>query len=476
MRRGALPEDEQVFRNRLSVALFACMVVAGCSKSNEPAQEGGASAPVDTVAGTHSAPQPQEQVPPREGLIKTEKGWYDPQTHKVIPFDTTAAATPPPAPIDWRTGEANLLSDHVQLTDPAMFSRAGEAYFDAGLHWIIFQASPRAQMKDGEDAPYGMYVAKLRKETDANGQERIVGLDTPIRVSAAGSHNTCGYFNPAEPWRIMFGSTIIEPVAPETAGYQRGGSRYAWAFPAEMEICTRVVQEIFDTYRPAPKLTTELDFLPGEYVAKPLFARPGGYDAECAYSPDGRWIVFSSIDPKTLDADLWIANTQTGQLVRVTDAPGYDGGPFFSPDGRRLCYRSDRNNDELLQVFVADLAFDNRGAITGIAMEHQVTDNRHVNWAPFWHPSGDFLIYTTSELGHDNYEVFSIQAPALGQTTPPSALRTRRITQASGFDGLSVFSNDGSYMMWTSQRGGIHGDDAKPSSQVWAARAASLAP
>ncbi|MCA9294489.1 MAG: PD40 domain-containing protein [Phycisphaerales bacterium] len=466
-------------RYRSTAALLACTLAAGCSKSNEPthAAKPDAAPPAENVAANHEAAAPQEPTPPREGLIKTEKGWYDPQTHTITPFEGAAPADAPASNADWRAAEAGMLSDYVQLTDPAMFSRAGEAYFDPGMNWIIFQASPRAQMKEGEDAPYSMYVAKLQKETDDQGAERIVGLDTPIRVSAAGSHNTCGFFNPAEPWRIIFGSTIIEPIAPDAAGYQRGGSRYAWAFPSEMEVCTRVVQEIFDTYRPSPKLTTELDFLPSEYTAKPLFKHPGGYDAECAYSPDGRWIVFSSIDPETKDADLWITNTTTFERVRITNHPGYDGGPFFSPDGRRLCYRSDRQQNELLQVFVADLAFDSRGAITGISAEHQVTNNAHVNWAPYWHPSGEYMIYSTSEVGHDNYEIFAVQAPPSGIDTPTETLRAKRITNAPGFDGLSVFSNDGAYMMWTSQRGGVYGDDAKPSSQVWVARTGSnLAP
>ena len=33
-------------------------------------------------------------------------------------------------------------------------------------------------------------------------------------------------------------------------------------------------------------------------------------------------------------------------------ADGYDGGPFFSPDEKMICYRSDRQLNDLLQIYV----------------------------------------------------------------------------------------------------------------------------
>ena len=150
--------------------------------------------------------------------------------------------------------------------------------------------------------------------------------------------------------------------------------------------------------------------------------------------------------------------------IAVTGSRGYDGGPFCSPDGRRICYRSDRRGDDLLQVFVSELAFDAEGEVQGVEREFQLTDNVHVNWAPFWHPNGRHLVYTTSELGHENYEVFVVDADAGTDGGPAKyGTRRRRVTHAAKFDGLPVFDADGSRMMWTSQRG-VDG-----SSQVWIA-------
>ena len=77
--------------------------------------------------------------------------------------------------------------------------------------------------------------------------------------------------------------------------------------------------------------------------------------------------------------------------------------------------------------------------------ERQLT--RHgpvVNWAPFWLPAGRSVVYTTSIHGHYNYEVYLLNIETGGH---------RRVTHAPRFDGLPVVSNDGKWMMWTSQRG-----------------------
>src|SRR5690606_18841641 len=125
------------------------------------------------------------------------------------------------------------------------------------------------------------------------------------------------------------------------------------------------------------------------------------------------------------------------------------------------------------QIFIAALDFNDDGVPVGIKSEHQLTDNSHVNWAPYWHPSGEYLVYASSEAGHHNYEVFAVEV-APGKE--PRTIRTRRITQASGADVLPVFSDDGSLMMWTAQRGPAAEGEGRPSSQIWIAEVAPDGP
>jgi Tol biopolymer transport system component len=155
-----------------------------------------------------------------------------------------------------------------------------------------------------------------------------------------------------------------------------------------------------------------------------------GYDAEGSYSPDGSKIVFTSF--RDGDGEIYIMDADGKSPRRITHAKGYDGGPFFSPDGRRIVYRSDRKGNDLLQVYVNN---------TEGTAERALTNNEFVNWGPYWHLDNRHIIYATSKHGHANYELYLMDVDT-GQE--------ERITYHEGFDGLPVFSPDGKRLMWTS--------------------------
>lgn len=345
----------------------------------------------------------------------------------------------------WRASEAGILENHVQLTSSEFFRKAGECYFSPDGKQIIFQAIEKRLNPEDEEEFYQMYVADLAFNGD-----RVRGIQNIKRLSPPGSSNTCGWFHPTEPGVVVFGSTVVPPANPDKVGYQRESSRYLWQFPQEMDIVRCEIAKADGTAATLER----------------LIADPEAYLAECVIAPNGRSMVFCEhkVAEGRSGGDLLVIDFETNQRVVVSGSKGYDGGPFFSPDGKRLCYRSDRNGDDLLQIFVAELDFDASGALKGVAREFQLTDNGHVNWAPYWHPNGRYLIYATSEIGHDNYEVFMIDAdPGTDGGPTKYGTRGRRITDAAKFDGLPVFNADGSRMMWTSQRG------VDKSSQVWIA-------
>lgn len=379
-----------------------------------------------------------------------------------------AVGQPGTASLDWASLEAPLLRNHVQLTSRTQFIKAGEQYFNADATWIIFQAVPVPPEGVAPDPFYSMYVAKLKKD-DAG---RITGIEEPIRVSPEGSANTCGWFHPKETWRVLFGSTITRPQDDQKSGFQVGSRSYKWQFPEEMEIVTRNVIEIAEDVMPGCPMNDGIRAAPDAKVPVPVFVRDR-YDAECSYSSDGRFILYGRVrepNPSAQpDADIWVYDTKTKKDTPLVVAEGYDGGPFFSPDGKSICYRSDREMNNLLQLYVAELVFDETGAPTGIRNEKQLTEGKAVNWAPYWHPSGRFLVYSTSEVDterHSNYEVFAVE---VDWTKPVAELGKRRVTQAAGADVLPVFSNDGRYMIWCSQRGPKIEGEERSSSQIWVA-------
>jgi Tol biopolymer transport system component len=307
---------------------------------------------------------------------------------------------------------------------------------------IIFQATPKGEKQ------YAMFIAELESKDG-----KITGARMPgFRLTPPGTRNTCGYFAP-DGQSLIFASTLFKekPGAADeaVAGYQRQGRNYRWDFPDEMEIyslpwdslITFVEQGWANTKAKIrdPNATTE-PFRPLDKFLKPLTDN-NAYDAEGDFSPDGKWIVFSS--RRDGDSELYVMKPVGSSPVRLTHVPGYDGGPFFSPDGKRILYRSDRKGNDLLQVFVSDLVFDVNGNITGIVNEKQLTDDGNVNWGPYFYPDGKHIIFATSVHGHQNYELYAMRDDGSHRV---------RITHHAGFDGLPVFSADGKYLMWSSKR------------------------
>ena len=67
-----------------------------------------------------------------------------------------------------------------------------------------------------------------------------------------------------------------------------------------------------------------------------------------------------------------------------------------------------------------------------------------MSWAPFYHPSGEYMIFTTNRHGFANFELYLIDAA--GKSMPV------RVTHTKGFDGLPVFTPNGKQLAWTTNR------------------------
>jgi Tol biopolymer transport system component len=257
------------------------------------------------------------------------------------------------------------------------------------------------------------------------------------RVSPGYGKTTCAFFRPGHP-EIMFASTHHDPASKalqqaeldfRASGQER---RYAWDYDPEMSIY--VYHERTGTYT---RLTDTR-----------------GYDAEGAYSPDGEWIVFAStrdaynrplteqeekqleIDPSYF-AEIYIMRADGSGQTRLTHTPGYDGGPFFSPDGTRIVWR---RFDE--QGLIADIWTMNRDG----SDKRQVTDFKSMSWAPYFHPSGEYILFSSNKLGFENFEIFMVDAAGTKEPV--------RVTYSEGFDGLPVPSPDGRQLAFTSSRSG----------------------
>ena len=335
----------------------------------------------------------------------------------------TPAATPsvvaqPPSPSptpDPAVQEAQLLTHVHPLTFEGR--RSGEGYFSADGRWMIFQSE-----REPGNPFYQIYLTDL--ETGAT-----------RRVSPGTGKTTCAWIHPDKS-RVLFASTHLDPrseqlqkdeIAFRASGQKR---RYNWDY-----------DEHYDIF--------EVPLKGGE---PRNLTHVRGYDAEGSWSPDGRTIVFASnrhayseplsdearkrfeSDPSS-QIDIYAMDADGSHVRRLTRTDGYDGGPFFSADGSRICWRHFSLDGRTAEVWT--MKADGTDA-------HPVTSLGVMSWAPYFHPSGDYLIFGTNLQGYGNFELYIVDVA--GRSKPV------RVTYTDGFDSLPVFTPDGQHLAWTSSR------------------------
>lgn len=266
------------------------------------------------------------------------------------------------------------------------------------------------------------------------GCDRIYTLDLATGeqqpVSSGEGRTTCSYFYP-DGERILYASThLADPACPAPPDYSRG---YVWP-----------VHEGYDIFVAG-----------GAGRAERLTDTPG-YDAEATISPLGDRIVFTSV--RDGDLELYSMALDGSDVRRLTHTPGYDGGAFYSPDGSKIVWRAHYPDspEELatyrellgdglirpsrLELWVADADGSNA---------RRLTDNGAANFGPYWHPSGEWIVFSSNmhdPAGRD-FELYGIRLDGTG---------LERITHSEGFDGFPVFSPDGRFLVWGSNRNQAH--------------------
>ena len=314
-------------------------------------------------------------------------------------------------------GERRFLSRVRRLTVEGR--RAGEGYWSPDGRRLVFQSE-----REPGNPFYQIYALDL-----ASGET--------ARISPGHGKTTCAFFRPGSD-QILFASTHHDresrALQKAELDFRASGKerRYSWDYDPEFEI-----------YVAAEKTGT---------LTRLTEAR--GYDAEGSYSPDGQWIAFSSMrdaynrtlspaEQKQLEVDpsyfgeIYIMRADGSGQTRLTKVAGYDGGPFFSPDGTRIVWR--RFDEQGLIATVWTMKLDGSD-------QRQVTDFGSMSWAPYIHPSGEYLVFASNKLGFENFEVFMVDVAGTKEPV--------RVTYSDGFDGLPVPSPDGRRLAWTSSRGG----------------------
>ena len=73
-----------------------------------------------------------------------------------------------------------------------------------------------------------------------------------------------------------------------------------------------------------------------------------GLQAEPTFSPDGRFLAYSS--ERSGNFDIWVMPVGGGDAVQITKDPAHDWQPDWSPDGKLIAFRSERGGGGLFTV------------------------------------------------------------------------------------------------------------------------------
>lgn len=292
-----------------------------------------------------------------------------------------------------------------------------EAYWSFDDEKLVFQSDWSAINDQGCDQ-----IFVMDPET-ADGDVEDYRL-----VSTGSGRTTCSYFLPDG--RIVYASTHEGArECPETVMFEQG--RYVWP-----------IHDTYDIYVANEDGSDTEILIGGE-----------GYDAEATVSPDGRYIVFTST--RSGDLELWRYELATGELLQLTDKLGYDGGAFFSRDSQKIVWRSSRPEGEDAEVYrslleeglVEPSALDIYVADIDGSNVQRVTELPGANWAPFFHPDGDRLLFTsnhhTMDAGGREFDIFMVDL---------NGENLERITFSGTFDAFPMFSFDGTKLAFASNR------------------------
>jgi len=117
-------------------------------------------------------------------------------------------------------------------------------------------------------------------------------------------------------------------------------------------------------------------------------------------------------------------------LIRVTHHPAYDGGPSWSPDGTRLIFNTDRDND--VESYVIDVDGSNPTNLT-----NDPSDER---WSA-WSPDGTKIAFRSNR--DEDYEIHVMDADGENPIN---------LTMADGYDSYPSWSPDGTKITFHSHR------------------------
>jgi Tol biopolymer transport system component len=282
-----------------------------------------------------------------------------------------------------------------------------EAYFSRDGKRLIFQ---RATKGDGCDQIFSM---------------NLDGSDMKMLSNGDGK-TTCAYFTPDNKSIVYASTYLADKKCPPKPDMSKG---YVWAlYPGFDLIKANLNGSNPKVLAPAPR-----------------------YDAEATIRADGK-IVFTSL--RSGDLEIWTMDKNGKNLKRLTNTLGYDGGPFWSWDGKWIVYRAHHPETDKEKADYTGLLKEDMIRPTKLDLwimdengnnKRRVTTLNKASFAPFVFPTKQRIIFSSNindARGRD-FDLYAVDFD--GQNL-------ERITTNDTFDGFPMFSPDGKKLVFCSNR------------------------
>ncbi len=196
---------------------------------------------------------------------------------------------------------------------------------------------------------------------------------------------------------------------------------------------------------PAPAVQPLIDLPHSYYYREMYLPQLTSGPSALAWSPDSRELVYS------MAGSLWRQRLDSGTAQQLTDGAGYDYQPDWSPDGRFIVYTSGAG--EALELWLLDLPS---------GQTRQLTHGGAVNVEPRWSPDGKKILYvSTSYNRHFHLFVADVRDGELTKlvrlTGEEKSALPRYYYSAYDHEINPTWTRDGQAVLFVSNRGRIHG-------------------
>jgi Tol biopolymer transport system component len=247
-------------------------------------------------------------------------------------------------------------------------------------------------------------------------------------ISTGKGRTTCAYFL-KDNKSIVYGST--HEGAPECPAPPDRSKGYLWAVFPTFDIF------LTDDSGKAPVRLTDSN----------------GYDAEATVNFKTGKVLYTSL--ASGDLELWRMNGNGSAKKQITNRVGYDGGAFFSHDGKKIVWRATAPDNEKVMARYKELIKEN--LTEPMRMElfladangknvKQLTNFGCASFAPSFTPDDKRIVFASNKHNCDGrkFELFMINTDGTG---------LKQITNFGGFVSFPEFSPDGRKLVFSSDYG-----------------------